>query len=57
MAKLAERVLHEVRAAGSVRVSAGWVVSHRGTDQLLIEADQALAAAKRCGKDRALSYA
>ena len=55
MAKLAERVLCEVRAAGSVRVSAGWVVSHRGTDQLLIEADQALAEAKRGGKDRALS--
>ncbi len=57
MAKLAERVLHEVRDSGTVRVSAGWVVSTHGTDQLLIEADQALAAAKRSGKDRALAYA
>jgi diguanylate cyclase (GGDEF)-like protein len=57
MAALADRVLNEVRSTSSVRVSAGWVVSGRGTDQLLIEADQALAAAKRSGKDRALAYA
>jgi diguanylate cyclase (GGDEF)-like protein len=56
MTTLADRVLREVRDTGSVRVSAGWVVSTRGTDQLLIEADQALAAAKRSGKDRALAY-
>jgi diguanylate cyclase (GGDEF)-like protein len=57
MAALADRVLNEVREASDVRVSAGWVVSGRGTDRLLIEADQALAAAKRSGKDRALAYA
>ncbi|HEX6024372.1 MAG TPA: GGDEF domain-containing protein [Solirubrobacter sp.] len=57
MAALADRVLDEVRGTSSVRVSAGWVVSGRGTEQLLLEADQALAAAKRGGKDRALAYA
>jgi diguanylate cyclase (GGDEF)-like protein len=57
MAALAERVLREVRERADVRVSAGWVVSRGGTDQLLLEADQALAQAKRAGKDRALAYA
>jgi diguanylate cyclase (GGDEF)-like protein len=56
MAALAQRVLNEVRLTSSVRISAGWVVSGCGTDQLMIEADQALAAAKRSGKDRALAY-
>jgi len=56
MAALAERVLGEIRERASVRVSAGWVVNCGGTDQLLLEADQALAEAKRAGKDRALSY-
>jgi diguanylate cyclase (GGDEF)-like protein len=56
MSALADRVLNEVRGTSEVRVSAGWVVSGHSTDQLLIEADQALAAAKRSGKDRALAY-
>ncbi|HET6551526.1 MAG TPA: GGDEF domain-containing protein [Solirubrobacter sp.] len=57
METLAQRLLAEVRADGRLRVSAGWAVSERGTDTLLLEADQALAAAKRAGKDRALAYA
>jgi diguanylate cyclase (GGDEF)-like protein len=56
METLAQRLLAEVRADGRLRVSAGWAVSERGTDTLLLEADQALAAAKRAGKDRALAY-
>jgi diguanylate cyclase (GGDEF)-like protein len=56
MEALAERVLNEVRTTSSVRISAGWVECGQGTDRLLIEADQALAAAKRSGKDRALAY-
>jgi diguanylate cyclase (GGDEF)-like protein len=56
MAALAERLLGEIRDCAAVRVSAGWVVSCGGTDQLLLEADQALAQAKRAGKDRALAY-
>ena len=41
--------------ATRVRVSAGWVVGSGDTEQLLSDADEALAAAKRAGKDRALS--
>ena len=39
-----------------MRISAGYVVGVADADQLLIDADGALAAAKRAGKDRALSY-
>jgi diguanylate cyclase (GGDEF)-like protein len=56
MAALAARLLAHVRT-GTVRVSAGWVVGVPDADQLLMDADAALAAAKRDGKDRALSYA
>ena len=44
-------------SATSVRISAGWVVGAPDPTQLLLDADEALAAAKRAGKDRALSYA
>jgi diguanylate cyclase (GGDEF)-like protein len=57
MEALAQRLLEDVRESATVRVSAGWVVGPGGTERLLLEADQALAAAKRSGKDRALSYA
>jgi PleD family two-component response regulator len=56
MAALSARVLAQVRA-GTVRVSAGWVVGAADADALLADADAALSAAKRDGKDRALSYA
>ena len=52
MAALAERLLQAVRLGNSVRISVGWAI---GTGDLLREADEALAAAKRGGKDRALS--
>ncbi len=55
MAALAERVLEYVRAGDDgVRVSAGWVVGSGETEELLRDADDALAEAKRRGKDRAL---
>jgi len=57
MQALAERLLDAIRADGSVRISAGYVVAPAEADELLREADGALAAAKRGGKDRALSYA
>jgi diguanylate cyclase (GGDEF)-like protein len=57
MAALADRLLDEVRRHSSVRVSVGWAVGGHSTDRLLIEADQALAVAKRAGKDRAFAYA
>ena len=53
MAALAERLLDEVRLGNSVRISVGWALDSGG--DLLLEADGALAAAKRSGKDRALS--
>jgi diguanylate cyclase (GGDEF)-like protein len=55
MAALAERVLAYVRAGEDVRASAGWVVGSGETEELLRDADDALAEAKRRGKDRALS--
>jgi diguanylate cyclase (GGDEF)-like protein len=57
MAALADRLLARIRETESLRISAGWVVGPADADQLLGEADEALARAKRGGKDRALSYA
>jgi diguanylate cyclase (GGDEF)-like protein len=57
MESLAQRLLTDVRASATVRISAGWAVASGGCERLLNDADQALAAAKRSGKDRALSYA
>jgi len=54
MAILAERLLATIRAGGSVRVSAGWVVGNGDTEQMLADVDEVLAEAKRRGKDRAL---
>jgi diguanylate cyclase (GGDEF)-like protein len=52
MAALAERLLEAVRLGNSIRISVGWAI---GGDDLLNDADAALAQAKRGGKDRALS--
>ena len=52
MSALAERLLEAVRLGNSVRISVGWAI---GGDDLLHDADNALAEAKRGGKDRALS--
>jgi diguanylate cyclase (GGDEF)-like protein len=57
MEALAGRLMSRVRTQGTVRISAGFVVGPADTEQLLIDADRALAAAKRAGKDRALNYA
>ena len=51
------RVLDAVRAGDTVRVSVGWAIGRRRRRSCCIDADDALAAAKRGGKDRALSYA
>jgi diguanylate cyclase (GGDEF)-like protein len=56
MEALAERLLAEIRFGDTVRISAGWVVGAADASQLLLEADEALRAAKRDGKNRALSY-
>jgi diguanylate cyclase (GGDEF)-like protein len=56
MEALATRLLARVRQQDTVRISAGFVVGPADAEQLLIDADGALAAAKRAGKDRALSY-
>jgi diguanylate cyclase (GGDEF)-like protein len=56
MEVLAGRLLAEIRTVDSVRISAGWVIGPADADQLMIDADEALATAKRAGKDRALSY-
>ena len=56
MEALAQRLMAEIRFGDVVRISAGWVVGEAEASQLLLEADEALAAAKRAGKDRALSY-
>jgi GGDEF domain-containing protein len=48
--------MSRVRTQGTVRISAGFVVGQADGDQLLIDADRALAAAKQAGKDRALAY-
>ena len=56
MQALAQRLMTEIRIGDVVRISAGWVVGAPDPSQLLLEADEALAAAKRAGKDRALSY-
>lgn len=52
MAALALRVLEAVREGDMIRVSVGWAIAS-GTDKLMHDADDALAAAKRGGKDRA----
>ena len=56
MQALAERLMTQVRIRRQVRISAGWVVGDAEPSQLLLEADEALRAAKRDGKDRALAY-
>jgi diguanylate cyclase (GGDEF)-like protein len=56
MAALALRLLEAVRAGDTVRISVGWAIAADST-MLLHDADDALAAAKRGGKDRALSAA
>ncbi len=48
--------MSEIRYGDIVRISAGWVVGRADPQQLLLEADEALRAAKRGGKNRALSY-
>jgi diguanylate cyclase (GGDEF)-like protein len=55
MAALAERLLDAVRLGDSVRISVGWAIATAGGEDLLRDADIALAEAKRGGKDRALS--
>jgi diguanylate cyclase (GGDEF)-like protein len=55
MSALAERLLEAVRLGNSVRISVGWAIGTGGGDDLLRDADIALAEAKRGGKDRALS--
>ena len=57
MSALASRLLAAIREDGTVRISAGFVIAPAHPDQLLQEADEALARAKGDGKDRALSYA
>jgi diguanylate cyclase len=54
MAALAHRVLEAVREGDLVRVSVGWAIAS-GSEKLLHDADDALAAAKRGGKDQALA--
>jgi diguanylate cyclase (GGDEF)-like protein len=55
MEALAARVIAIVRSDEDARVSAGWAIGDDGADALLLAADQALAEAKRAGKDRALA--
>ena len=54
MAALALRVLDAVRSGDLVRVSVGWAIAS-GSEKLMHDADDALAAAKRGGKDQALA--
>jgi diguanylate cyclase (GGDEF)-like protein len=56
MEALAQRLMSEIRFGDIVRISAGWVVGAANPTELLREADEALRAAKRGGKNRALSY-
>jgi diguanylate cyclase (GGDEF)-like protein len=56
MEALAQRLLAEIRLGDTVRVSAGWVIGGANAEQLLLEADEALRAAKRTGKNRVLAY-
>ena len=56
MAALAERLLDAVRARQlASAISVGWAIAAGSDESLLHDADDALAAAKRGGKDRALS--
>jgi diguanylate cyclase (GGDEF)-like protein len=57
METLADRLLDIVRRGDGVRVSVGWAIGAGTHESLLHHADEALAAAKRGGKDRALSAA
>jgi diguanylate cyclase (GGDEF)-like protein len=57
MEALAARVLAAVRSGTDARISAGWTIGDGGADALLLAADQALALAKRGGKDRVLRAA
>ena len=57
MAALAVRLLDTVRRGNSVRISVGWAIAAGSDESLLHDADDALAAAKRGGKDRALAAA
>lgn len=57
MAALAARLLDTVRRGNTVRISVGWAISAASDECLLRDADDALAAAKRGGKDRARSAA
>jgi diguanylate cyclase (GGDEF)-like protein len=57
MEALAGRLLDAVRRGDGVRVSVGWAIAAGSHESLLHDADEALAAAKRAGKDRALSAA
>ena len=52
MAALALRLLEAVRQGEKISISVGWAIA-LGSDKLLHDADDALAAAKRGGKDRA----
>ena len=54
MAALALRVLDAVRTGDRVRVSVGWAIA-AGSEKLMHDADDALAAAKRSGKDQAFA--
>ena len=55
MAALAVRLLDAIRRGDTVRISVGWAIAAGSDESLLNEADDALAAAKRGGKDRALA--
>lgn len=57
MEAFAQRVLEAVRASDLVRVSVGWAIADGSWRTLLRDADEALSAAKRGGKDRVLSVA
>jgi diguanylate cyclase (GGDEF)-like protein len=56
MEALAARLLDTVRRGDSVRISVGWAIADAADEETLLhDADDALAAAKRGGKDRALA--
>jgi GGDEF domain-containing protein len=55
MAALAVRLLDAIRRGDTVRISVGWAIAAGSEESLLHDADDALRAAKRGGKDRALA--
>src|SRR4051794_8564869 len=57
MTALSYRLLETVRQGDVVRISVGWAIASGSDESLLHDADDALAAAKRGGKDRALAAA